>query len=303
MAFDSIFQPILQDTGKLAISCCKAEVDSIAMGIFKEASFNVDGELKERKGGYPQRLLSSVLDKVTATASVTFQEPGGQLKTILTGIINSLNTGVVPTHDVLLEVYRPVAENITIGMTGAALLQEFTLNFANDFNEVALNFEQLFTVNQVLTDVIAFSTLGQVTTSAQSPIVSADNISIGLPLIKVGGVSLGAIQSASLKLSTVYKRVETGLPRKLTRIVPLEHTVTLEVASEEFFTGSLYESLALGASAVVSFSAALYDGTAIVLTMPEAYLVPAGGPNISQTDFATINKKFIATGSTLLTIA
>ncbi len=71
---------------------------------------------------------------------------------------------------------------------------------------------------------------------------------------------------------------------------------------EEIDETSLNESFAIGSSVPVTFTAALYDGTAIVITIPAARLVPAGGPNISQTDFATITKKFIATGNTLLTI-
>lgn len=303
MSFDSAFQPILQDVGRLAISCIRVDIDGSPAGLFSSAEFNIDGDVRGVKTGYPLRTTEMSLDAVGATAKVAFQELGGPAKTLLTGIINSLNTGVVPTHDLLLEVFRPVAENITLSMAGAALKQEFNLSFGNDFNEMQLSFEQLVSPGTVLTDAVTFATLGQVTYGASSALLDKGDISIGLPQIKVNGVTIGAIQSASLKLTTEYRRVEAGYPRTLMALTPLEHSVELEIESEEFYQASLDESFAIGASTPVTFSAALYDGTALVITLPEAMLVPSGGPGISQNDFATVSKKFIATGSTLLTIA
>ena len=303
MAFDSAFQPILTSIGKLALSCIEAKIDGSSIGWFSSAEFNIDGDIRGIKTGYPLRTTEMTLDAVNATAVISAQELGGPVKSILTGIIDSLNTGVVPTHNISLEVFRPVAENIVMSMTGAALLQEFNLNFSNDFNEIELSFEQLVPAGTDLASHVAFTTLGEVTYGATTPLLDKGNISVGLPRVDVNGTTLGAVQSVRLKLSTSYRRVETGYPRALMELTPLDHDVEIEIACEEFFEASLNESFAIGTVTPITFSAALFDGTAIVITLPEARLVPAGGPSVSQDDFATITKKFIATGATLLSIA
>lgn len=303
MSFDTALQPILSDTGKLALSCIRVDVDASPVGIFSSAEFNLDGEVRGIKTGYPLRTTQLALDALSASAIVNFQEIGGAAKTLLSGIATSLNTGVLPTHDVLLEVFRPVAENITLSLTGAALKQEFTLNFGNDFNEMQLGFEQLVAAGTTLDAHVSFATLGQITYGATTPLVDKGDISMGLPQIKVSGVSLGAIQGAALKLTTSYRRVETGYPRTLLELTPLEHNLELVIDCEEFFEASLDEAITIGTAVPVTFTAALYDGTALVITLPEAILVPDGGPRLSQDNFATITKKFIATGATLMTVA
>lgn len=302
MSFDSAFQPILTNVGNLALSCVRVDVDAASVGWFSEANFAVEGEVRGIKTGYPLRVTEMALQSMGARASVNFQELGGPFKSILSGIISSLNTGIVPTHDLLLEVFRPRAENITINMQGAAVLQQFDLNFGDDFNAVNLEFEQLVGQGQTLDGLVTFSTLGEITNASTTPLLSKDNVSIGKPLVKVDGVSLGAVQGVSLSLSTEYRRVLAGYPNTLMALTPLEHNVTLTVESEEFTEASLDELLLLGATKSVSFSAALYDGTAIVITLPEARLTP-DGINLPSDDFSTIKKKFIATGATLLTIA
>jgi len=297
-------QPITQDTGKLAISCCKVLVDGVSVGAFKGITFDLDGETRDISTGYPLRPLKQVLDSQSAKASVDCEELGGAAKGLLAAIISSLNTSIVPTKNVQLEVFRPLSENILINMTGAALLQEFTLNLSNDFNSVDFAFEQLVATGQTLSSVVSFSLADGVTNASGSPMLDTGDLSIGLPRVSVGG-SVGAVKKVSLSLTTEYKRYEAGYPKTLFKLTPLSHSVVLEVELEELSTGLLAEDLltVLGTAGPVSISVALYDGTTIVLTLPQAVLSPAGGPNISQDDWGTKTKRFTATGTTLLTIA
>jgi hypothetical protein len=302
MSFDRDIQPILQNTGNLALSCSEVQIDGGSIGWFTEAAFEVTGDLREVKTGYPLRTTQIDLDTLGATAKVTGEELGGPVKTILAGIINSLNTSVVPTHNLDLEVFRPRATNIQISMTNAALLQQFDLNFSNDFNSVTFDFEQIVPPGVLFDTVVNFAPIGGVTFGAGTPQLDKGNASIGLPMISINGSSIGAIQSASLSLATEYRRLEAGQPKTLFALTPLEHTVILEVASEEFTDAALEALLTLGGSSVVAFTAALYDGTSVVITLPAAQLVPAG-TNLAKDEWSTITKKFIATGATLLTIA
>ena len=304
MSFNRGSQPITQDTGKLAISCCKVLVDGASVGAFKGITFDLDGETRDISAGYPLRPITQVLDSQSAKASVDCEELGGAAKTLLTAIIGSLNTSVVPTKNVQLEVFRPLSENILIDMTGAALLQEFELSFSYDFNSVNFTFEQIVPTGQPLSSRVGFSIAGVVTNASGSPMLDTGDLSLGLPLVSAGG-SVGAVQSVRLVLTTEYKRYEAGYPRTLFKLTPLSHKVVLEVELEELSDSLLAEDLLgiLGTATPVSISVALYDGTAILLTLPEAVLSPAGGPSISQDDWGTKTRRFTATGATLLTIA
>ena len=303
MSFNRASQPLTQDTGKLAISCCKVLVDAASVGAFSEAKFTMDGETRDITAGYPLRPVQQVLDSQSAKATAVLEELGGAAKALLTTMITSLNTGVVPTHDVQLEVFRPLAENILIDMTGAALLQKFDLDFSYDFNSLGLEFEQIVPSANALSDVVAFSTAAQVTYAAESPMLDTGDLSLGLPLVTVGGVTIGAVKTVKLSLVTEYRRYESGFPRTLFKLTPLSHSVVLDIEAEELSSGVLDEDFALGSAAAVALAIALYDGTTITLTIPEAVLSPSGGPNIDQKDFATKAKRFTATGLTLLTIA
>jgi hypothetical protein len=305
MAFDRAAQPITQDTGKLAISCHRVLVNGSSVGAFNSAQFDLDGETRDISAGYPLRPIQQVLDSQSAMARVSLEELGGAAKGLLASIISSLNTSIVPTRSLELWVFRPVAEDIIITMTNAAMLQEFDLSFGNDFNALGLSFEQLVPAGNSLSDVLAFSTDGVVTNASGSPMLDTGDLAIGLPLVTVGGVSVGAIQAANLKLSTTYKRYESGYPKNLFKLTPLSHSVVLEIEAEEISSGLLAEDLpiSLGAPASVQLSVALFDGTSITITLPQAVLSPSGGPNISQDDWATKSKRFTATGTTLLTIA
>ena len=303
--FNRAAQPITRNTGDLAISCYSLLVGGASIGAFSEVNFNLDGTTRDISAGYPLRPITQLLDSQSALATVNLEELGGAAKTLLASIAASLNTSVPPTRDVQLEVFRPLAENILINMTGAALLQEFDLSFSNDFNSLGLTFEQIVPTAKVLSEVLSFSLGGGVTYASGSPMLDTGDLSIGLPLVTVGGASVGAVKRVTLKLATEYKRYEAGFPKTVFQLKPLSHSVVFEVEAEEITPGLLDEDLptVLGAAVPVVLYAALFDGTSIQITLPAAVLSPVGGLNVTQDDWASKTKKFTATGATLLTIA
>ena len=190
-------------------------------------------------------------------------------------------------------------------MTQAALQQVFSLSFSNDFNSLGLTFEQIVPTPQRLNDVLSFTTAVPVTNASGSPMLDTGDLSLGLPLVTISGASVGAVKNVTLDLTTEYRRAEAGFPKTLFQLLPLSHSVVLEVEVEEISSTLLAEDLpfVLGAVVPVVISVALYDGTSIQITLPEAVLSPAGGINVTQDDWASKTKKFTATGATLLTIA
>ena len=297
MAFNAAYQPILTDTGVLAIACVDASVAAASVGLIKSAGFSIETTSKDIKAGFPAKLVEPVIASTAAKATLEMSELGGPCKALLVEIAASLNTGVIPKKDVQLEVFRPAGANLLVDFTGAAMLQEFSLNFANDINSCGLQFEALVPNGSAMTDVVAFSA-GSLATIANTNLISKDNISIGFPAIGAHT----SISSASVSLTTSYKRVETGFPSVLRDLVPIEHAVTLEFVSDDFTLANLNELLAVGGPQSVVLSCGLYDGTAIVITLPAAQL-QAAPTNISQTEWASQTKRFVATGTTLITIA
>lgn len=296
MAFNRAFQSILSDTGSLALGCYKASIDSSSIGDVVEASFQIASTQEHLKVGYPLTIHSSKITGLTAVASLTCFELGA-IQPLLSTIADSLHTGVVPIVDLSLEVFKPVGKDISVSFSGAALLQEFNLEFnKTDFNSATFTFEQLSTTN--VADNISVGEAPTVENKVTSQLLSVDNISIGLP--KVGGFT--ALGSASLNLSTEYERLEVGYPLTLRSLTPLEHEVTLEITAEEFTTTNIGSAFSQGAAADLAVQVALYDGSSITFTIKNAILAPGTTGNLSQKNWSTLTKKFIGTGPVLLTI-
>lgn len=297
MAFNRAYQPILSSTGLLAISCADVLIDGSSLGVVEDVNFTVTPTLKDINFGYPERLYSNELNSINAQVSMSLLELGGPCKTLLSSIASSLNTGVVPEQDLTLEVFKPQGNNVNIDMVGTALLQEFDLSFSNEFNLCKMKFEQLVPNGGAISDQITF-TEGSAASNSPSKMIDKGNISIGVPLAGLYTAS----QGVRLNLATTYKRIEVGYPRTLHQLIPHLHSVTLEVDSEEFTTASLGELFSVSAPTSITVEAGLFDGSVITITIPAAILVPAA-VNVPNNEWATITKKFVATGNTLLTIA
>ncbi len=298
MSFSSTFQPILQDTGLLALGCHRAEIGGSSVGWLSEATFEASGTVKEILCGFPEKVVEVEAESLTTKASITVQELGGAGRSLLQAIASSLATGVVPQRNLALQVFRPRARDILINLNGAALLQEFSFSFGQDFNSFKFSFEQVVGESS-LDNQVSFTEAATLEHSAPSSMLEPGNVSIGFPLVG----SNFAVQGVNLNLQTEYHRVKKGYPRELRELIPLKHTLTLEVQSEEFSTSALAAGLSLGNPSSISVRVGLFDGTAVIMTIHGAVLLPGGPTSLGQKQFSTLTKKFIATGNTLLSIS
>ncbi len=297
MSFSSTFQPILQDTGILALGCYKAAIGGASVGNVESAGFVIQGNTRKLESGYPKKVKELFLDSMQVTASLTCMELGAA-KSLLTTIANSLGTGVVPTVNLDLFVFKPVNNDLIVSFTDIALLQQLSLDFKNDYNTVQFNFEQMLGTATDLDDKITV-TSGSNNTYTPSELLSSGNISIGFAKAD----SFTAVQGVSLNISTEYSRLEIGYPKQLKSLTPLSHSVELEINSEEFTDTAISEAFSFGAKADLDVKVGLYDGTAVTFTLKEAILDTGVSASIAQKDFSTLTKKFIATGDVLLTVA
>ena len=296
MTFNPAFQPILQDAGVLALGCQKVVIDSNSIGGVENAGFNITSVKEILKTGYPLTVHSTALKSMAATASVTCLEFGA-CKDLLTAIIGSLSTGVVPTVDLDLTVFKPRGKDLIVSFADVYVKQEFTLKFSNEFNTVDFLFEQA--TSTVLEDKVTVAEAATEDTSFDSPFLSIDNMSVGFA--KAG--TFHAVQGVSLKLVTEYERLEVGYPQVLRKLTPLSHAVTLEIVSEIFTDTAITEVFTAGTVADLALQIGLYDGTAITITVKGAIMAQDLTAGIDRENWSTLTKSFIGTGPTLLTIS
>jgi len=297
MSFSSVFQPILQDTGLLALGCYKATVNSASVGDVESAGFVIQGNTRKLESGYPKKVRELFLDSMQVTASLTCLELGAA-KSLLATIAASLGTGTVPKVNLGLHIFKPAGNDLIVSFTDIALLQQLSLDFKNDYNTVQFNFEQMLGTSTDLDDKIAV-TSGSGNAYTPSELISSGNISIGFA--KAG--SFTAVQGVKLNVSTEYTRLEVGYPKQLKSLLPISHSVELEVNSEEFTGSAIDEAFSFGSKADIAVNVGLYNGTAVTFTLKDAILDQGVSTNIAQKDFSTLTKKFIATGDVLLTVA
>ena len=296
MAFNPAFQPILQDAGVLALGCQKVNINSSSVGGVEDAGFSITGNRLDLKTGYPLTLHSTSLKSMAAVASATCTEFDACVG-LLSSIIGSLSTGVVPTVDLDLIIFKPRGKDLTVSFSDVYAKQEFSLDFKNDINTVTFNFEQATATS--LEDKITVQEAATVETSFTSPFLSVNNVSIGFS--KVG--TFHAVQGVSLNLVTEYERLEVGYPALLRKLTPLSHAVTLEVVSEVFTDTAIQEVFTPGTASDLLLQIGLYDGTAITITVKGAIMAQDLTAGINGQDWSTLTKKFIGTGPTLLTIS
>lgn len=266
-----------------------AKILGVDMGQLRSASINIDAQLKDLKAGWPQVYIAPLFESYTAKATIVSQEAGTAIA-VLGMIAASLGTGECPSGACSFNVFGPT-DSINVSMDGY-LLQEATLNLSSsELATVTVNVEGRVAPGDDPSTVVSITGGG---TGAGSLSAEEDLKSVGGLILGIGDSGFSNAKSATLTISTQYKRIEAGYPKTLLAMYPMDHTVTLEVE-----TMDLLASGGGGGSVSLSFSGH-------TLELPNAIRLPSG-VNSSRGDWATTVHKFMSVpilggNPTLLTI-
>ncbi len=318
MALDRNYQPITLDTKNLVVGCYNADVTDdigieppLAFGTFKEGTFSVDTRQLEVSGGYPIAVKEIRVDQIGVSASIVIEEFNEYVKLFLKDMLGALWASSVLQRSLSLYILRPNNAKLKVKLFSAAVLPQFELTFANDFNSLRLDFEQLVEVGEEIADRVKFIDDGPITSRANSQLLSANDLAIGLPKVSIGEDSMGAVQSVSLRLVTEFNRYYANYPRTLRLLTPLKYDIFVDIEYEEVtadnqtvdllgtYTDPAEEPL-FGTAVKVLESCELKievpkcSGGTIAFTLPYAVRLPTSGIDLN-TDWGASKITFKAT--------
>lgn len=222
------YQPTTIDPNRLLIGIASVAVDGIDLGALTNASIEVTTETKERYVGYPANRTDIITDSITAIASLTAEEIGSAaVLNLLANLIRDLDSPVVTQYAV--DMLAPFAGGGNLKMSAdVKLIPELQVNFQDNWNSLTFKFECLGSnIQTLLRKSMEAGDRKPATTQ------NSTTLSVGKPRLEISGVTVGALQQASLVIQGSSKKVLAGYPKCTKDIIYVDSKVELRVALEE----------------------------------------------------------------------
>ncbi len=265
-------QPMTRDVKDLVIGLMKVKIgnpiDATSppvsgegvlddLGAIQSASAVMEMTYKEHVSGYPEEEDFKILETKQVGFRISPEEVGSaEVRTLLTGVLDSIKTGNLETYAVEAIVQKQSGDRVHLFSNHCELRPEVTISTDNDWGAIELDFQWAY--NSSYTEN---KPLYKYTASADSrdreymPITKDPvNLVIGRPQIRIGDIgtsatgvsadtsdlelpdSIGAIQGASLTIAPTFKEHTAGYP-EVTDVTMLERVVVeVEAQVEEFKT-------------------------------------------------------------------